>query len=57
MLALHLWGARMKVYTCRDCGEQGFGPCVLIVENEDTSPEMCPYDNTAVARWLLRVDE
>jgi hypothetical protein len=47
----------MKVYTCRDCGDMGYGPCVLIVDDESTPPESCPYPNPGTAEWLLRVNE
>ena len=47
----------MKVYTCRDCGDCGYGPCVLIVEDENEQPVSCPYPNPGAANWLLRVDE
>jgi len=47
----------MKVYSCRDCGDQGFGPCLLVIEDEEQAPEWCPYDRDSVAIWALRVFE
>jgi DNA-directed RNA polymerase subunit RPC12/RpoP len=47
----------MRVYSCRDCGEQEFGPCVLVIEDEEQTPFMCPYDRDAPATWLMVVNE
>ena len=54
--AVHLRGAQMKVYSCDGCDPNN-GPCLLTVKDDDEAPDLCPYDEKAGARWVLRVDE